>query len=114
MIEFIVMFIMFAIGVSVGWVLRERHAIRQVEKILLSSEFSEAVQEAEAEQRTKMRLERHAETIYAFSDEDDSFIAQGKDLEALDKAIQSRFPGRKFSVQEQNLIDIKAEYHEPV
>ena len=52
--------------------------------------------------------------IYAFVVENDEFIAQGKDLTELDKAIQARFPGRKFSIQEQNLKDLEVEYHEPV
>ena len=111
MIEYIVMFVMFAVGVSIGWYLREQHAIRQIHKILNSAEFAEAVEQVEP--RTKMRLERHGETIYAF-EEEGAFIAQGKDLQELDTAIQKRFPGKKFAVQEQNLIDIKAEYHDPV
>jgi predicted negative regulator of RcsB-dependent stress response len=112
MVEIAVMFVMLALGFVLGWHMRERHAIKQIEMILESDEYAEAVQETES--RTKMRLERHGGLILAYVEEDNSFIAQGEDLEALDKAIQARFPGRKFSIQEQNLIDIRVNYHESV
>ena len=110
--EFVILFGALVVGAYAGWQLREYYAIRQVAKLLKNTELVPPI--LEKEPRTKMRLERHSDVIYAYSEEDGSFIAQGKDLEALDDAIQSRFPERKFSVQEQNLIDIKAEYHESV
>jgi hypothetical protein len=109
--DFVVIIVCIFIGLVMGWKLREYHAMKTVHSFLKEIEEH---QEKEIEERTKMRLERHNGLIYAFADEDDSFIAQGKDLEDLDKAIIARFPGKKFAVQEQNLIDIKAEYHEPV
>jgi hypothetical protein len=111
--EIIIIFIVALVGFAFGWHAREQWAIRQVHRLLESGELFPKEEEA-SEDRTKMRLERHGEVIYAFTVEDDSFIAQGKDLDDLDKAITARFPGKKFSVQEQNLIDIKAEYHESV
>lgn len=110
--DFVILFAALIIGAYAGWQLREYYAIRQVAKLLKSTELVETL--TEPDNRTKMRLERHADMIYAYSEEDGSFIAQGNNLGELDTAIQSRFPERKFSVQEQNLIDIKAEYHESV
>jgi hypothetical protein len=112
--EIIILFIAALIGFAFGWHSREQWAIRQVHRLLESGELFKQDEDEPDVDRTKMRLERNGEVIYAFTVEDDSFIAQGKDLEDLDKAITARFPGKKFSVQEQNLIDIKAEYHESV
>lgn len=109
--EFVILAGALVLGFLAGWNAREAYAMRIVKQILKESQNQEA---QEMESRTKMRLERNGDFIFAYRVEDNAFIAQGKDLEELDKAIVSRFPGKKFSVQEQNLIDIKADYHEPV
>ena len=97
-----------AFGILIGWNLRERVAMKIVEKMM------DDIQQVEEEERTKMRLETHSGVIYAYTADGNHFIAQGVNLNELDKAIIARFPGKKFSVQEQNLIDIKAEYNESV
>ena len=108
--EFIILIIAVVFGFYFGWQARELWAMRQVHALL---KHAEEEQEPEGD-RTKMRLEMHTDVIYAFNDEDDSFIAQGTDLHDLDKAIQARFPGKKFSVREDNLKEIGAQYHESV
>lgn len=109
--EFIILAGALVFGFAFGWTARERYAMRVVKELLRESA---QLEQDNAEPRTKMRLERHGEVIYAYTTDGDEFIAQGRDLEELDKAIVERFPGKKFSVQEQNLVDIKAEYHESV
>ena len=99
-----------AFGILIGWNLRERVAMKIVEKMM---DDLQQVEEDKSEQ-TRMRLETHSGVIYAYTADGNDFIAQGKNLNELDKAIIARFPGKKFSVQEQNLIDIKAEYNESV
>ena len=111
--EFVILFGAVIVGVAIGWNLREYHAMRKIHELLQKAEELE-VKEGSVENRTKMRLEKHGELIYAFEEETDTFIAQGKDLLALDEAIRKRFPDKKFSVQEQNLKDIAVEYHESV
>lgn len=106
----IILFAGALIGFVSGWIAREKYAIRVIKDILAEVEDAQDVEET----RTKMRIERNGDFLYAFEDETDSFIAQGINLEELDKAITLKFPGKKFSVREQNLIDIKADYHEPV
>lgn len=104
--EFLILFGALMVGIYVGWEAREQWAIRQVRRLLDSGELFTEAETGEEEERTKMRLEKHSDLLYAFTVEDDNFIAQGKDLEELDKAIQARFPGKKFSIQEDNLKDI--------
>lgn len=104
--EFVILFGALMIGIYLGWEAREQWAIRQVRRLLDSGELFTEAETGEEEERTKMRVEKHSDLLYAFTVEDDNFIAQGKDLEELDKAIQARFPGKKFSIQEDNLKDI--------
>jgi hypothetical protein len=101
--EFLILFGALFVGVLLGWELRERHAMRIVNQLL--EEMEEQEPEA-TEERTKMRIEKHGEGIYAFEEETDNFIAQGTDLFDLDKAIQARFPGKKFAIREDNLKEI--------
>jgi hypothetical protein len=105
--EFIILFGALMVGVLLGWEAREKWAIRQVHRLLADGEIQlNRVEDEEEEERTKMRVEKHSDLLYAFTVEDDSFIAQGKDLFELDAAIQARFPGKKFLIQEDNLKEI--------
>ena len=110
--EFVILFVAIIIGAYIGWYLREYAAMRKVHQMLKQSEglFDE---EVKGDPRTKMRLEKHGAMIYAYSEDDHTFLAQGIDLKELDANIRARFPDKKFSIQEQNLIDIGV-YNESV
>ena len=98
--EFLILAGALIVGFYAGWVGRERHAMLTVQRIL-----EESVEEEEAKNKPdSLRLERHGEVIYAYSD--DEFIGQGNDLFALDEAIQKRFPGRKFLIKKENLEEV--------
>lgn len=103
--DILILCIVLAFGILLGWNLRERMAMRIVEKML--GDLQE--QEEKDPNVTRMRLEKHSNVIYAFG-EDDTFIAQGEDLKALNKAIQTRFPDRKFTVREENLKSLGVNY----
>jgi hypothetical protein len=102
--EFLILAGALVVGFIAGWNGRERHAMNTIHKLL---EEAEAVEEESADKPERMRLERHGEVIYAFTDETDTFIAQGSTLEELDDAIQKRFPGKKFLIRESNLEEIE-------
>lgn len=105
--EFIILIVGILIGTIIGWRLREYYAMRKVAELLEQAEQL-AEEEDQEPDRVKIRLERHGDMLYAFEEETHTFIAQGKDLEDLDTAIVARFPGKKFSIKEQNLIDVRA------
>ncbi len=111
--EFVILFGAVIVGAFAGWHLRELHAMHKIKELIAQAEEMENLVEEPEVQRTKMRLERFGETIYAY-EEDGTFIAQGKDLSELDDAIRKRFPEKKFSVQEDNLKEIGVKYHESV
>ncbi len=101
--EFLILLGALVVGFIAGWNGRERHAMNTIHKILEEAEEAEE----SAEQPERMRLERHGEVIYAFTVENDTFIAQGTTLEELDSAIQKRFPGKKFRIKESNLEEVE-------
>lgn len=113
--EFVILFGALIVGFFAGWQFREVWAMYQVKRLLQEGDLKlQRIDEEveEEDERTKMRLEQHGSLIYAFEEESDTFIAQGKDLLDLDKAIQARFPGKKFSVREANLQEVSS--HESV
>ena len=110
--EILILFFVSIIGFFFGWHAREMYAMRVVKAIM--EQAGQLEQKEEETPRTPMRLEVHNNTIFAYSEVDGTFIAQGVDLEGLDKAIQSRFPDKKFSVKEQNLLEISGEINDPV
>lgn len=100
--EFLVLIVVAIAGIVAGWNLRERYAMHVVGELLKEVQESEEKTDSEA---TRMHLERHGEVVYAF-DEDDNFIAQGGTVFELDKAIQDRFPGKKFLIKEGNMKEV--------
>jgi hypothetical protein len=109
--DILVLIVVALIFFYAGWQSREAYAMHVVRRIL---EEAEEMQEPEEEPRQKMVLEKHNDVIYAYTDDNHEFMAQGKDLFELDTAIQARYPGKKFAIREDNLKEIAVEYHESV
>ena len=104
--EFLILFGAIIVGFLAGWNAREAYAVRRVHQILDQLEQVEDLDEEEAQTPDKIRLELHGNVIYAYTVDNDTFIAQGASLEELDAAVQARFPGKKFSIKESNLEEI--------
>lgn len=49
--------------------------------------------------RIQIRLECHADTLYAFRADTEQFLGQGRDQDELFQVIQKRFPTENFVVQ---------------
>lgn len=54
----------------------------------------------------EVNIEKHQDTYYLFSKENDQFIAQGKNKEEIVDAIQGRFKGYRIMAQEDQLKDL--------
>ena len=105
--DFIVpLLVALVVGFVFGWNVREWYAIRSLHKMMMAAEAAVEEEQEEEKKRTPMRLEKHNDIIFAYSEEDGSFIAQGSDLYALDDAIRARYPDRKFSIKEKNLEEV--------
>jgi hypothetical protein len=105
--EFLILTAALVIGCIIGWYAREQVAINTIKRIIAEAE-AEAEDFETEKSPDRLRLERHGEVIYAYSE--DEFIGQGADLTTLDEVIQKRFPGRKFLVQKENLEEMAAEH----
>lgn len=109
--DIIVILVIAVIFFFAGWHSREAYAMHIIKRLL---EETEEKQEAEESPRQKMVLEKHGEVIYAYTEDNHEFMAQGKDLFELDTAIQARYPGKKFAIREDNLKELAVDYHESV
>lgn len=45
---------------------------------------------------TEVNIERHGDMVYAYTKQDDQFIAQGKNMTELLESMKKRFPNRRF------------------
>lgn len=101
--EFVILIGAIVVGFVGGWNAREAYAVRRVNELL---EQIEEQEEETTETSERIRLELHGDVIYAYTVENDTFIAQGSTIEELDTAVQARFPGKKFLIKESNLEEI--------
>lgn len=91
----------FILGGRYGWGLRERVAERVVEKAL---EQVKVVKD----NMIPIVVEKHKDCLFIYNKESNEFMAQGSTMEELNTALESRFPGKKFSCSEEHLEMIKA------
>jgi hypothetical protein len=54
----------------------------------------------------EVNIEKHQDTFYLFSRENNQFIAQGKTKEEITEAIQQRFKGYRVMAQEEQLKEL--------
>lgn len=92
------------IGFSLGWNLRERVAIVKANKIL--AELEQQVKEEESEEVIKITIEKDRDTLFAYHKHNSQFITQAKDRAELEQKLAELFPGKRFGVTPQNLIEI--------
>ena len=95
---FAILFVAF-IGALVGWYAREQYAVNNIKHLMDELEVKQ-------EQRTKIRIEKHKDTLYAYAADTDEFIGQGATLTDLDKILVAKFPGKEFAIKESNLAEL--------
>lgn len=91
------------VGFSLGWNLRERVAIVKANRLLAELEQSD---EEYTEEVIKITIEKDKDTLFAYHKDNSQFITQAKDREELEKKLAELFPGKKFGVTPENLIEI--------
>ena len=92
----------FLFGVAYGWTLRERVAQRILEKAIKHVE-----QELPKKNMIPIIVEKHEDRLFVYSKDKHEFMAQGSTMEELNKALEDRYPGKKFSCSEEHLAVIK-------
>jgi predicted negative regulator of RcsB-dependent stress response len=101
--EFFIAVGLLIVGFSFGWNLRERVAVVQANKLL--AQLEEEIEEQSPEV-IKITIEKDNNIFYAYHKENSQFIAQATDRADLEQKLAQIFPGKKFGVSPQNLIEI--------
>jgi hypothetical protein len=100
---FIVVGLLF-VGFTLGWNLRERVAVVKANQLL--AQLEQQVDEEDTEEVIRITIERDRDTLFAYHKDNSQFIAQAKDRAELEKKLAELFPGKRFGVTPQNLIEI--------
>lgn len=107
MLEFVIMFGVFAVGFVVGWYQRERYAKKVVEQLMgdLTKNLDEATEEIK-DSFIPIKIEKHSDTYYVFNSDTDEFMGQAADKVTLEKELAKRFPGKRFTATASNLTEM--------
>lgn len=88
-----------------GWRLREWWAVRNMHKIL--STFEEELQETIAKSIINVNVEKIQDTFYLYNRDDNSFLAQGKDISTLMSVLEKQFPNTTFNLSREHFDMLK-------
>lgn len=88
--------ILIAVGLVAGWYLREWWAMRAMKHIVndAAEDFKETI-------RSKVidaYVEKAGDEYFVYRKEDNSFLAQGKNINDLSDILQEKFPGKFFNI----------------
>ena len=85
------------IGMIIGWKLRERAAIRQLEQLQL-----EEIEEYVENKKIPITVEIVDDQWFIYKKEDGSFMAQGESWEEVTDRMAERFPEKRFIIEPEN------------
>lgn len=94
--------LIFFLGVSFGWNLRERMAERVVKKFLEEMEDSAV----DSENLINISIEKENNTYYVYDKEKNSFMGQATSRKELEDVLAERFPGKRFLADSDNLKEV--------
>jgi Tfp pilus assembly protein PilN len=100
---FIVVGLLF-VGFTLGWNLRERVAVVKANQLL--AQLEQQVEEEATEEVIRITIEKDRDTLFAYHKDSSQFITQARDRAELEKKLAELFPGKRFGVTPQNLIEI--------
>ena len=100
---FILMVTIFFIGSIHGWGLRERVAKKRLEQF---TEFIENREEDEETNMIRITIEEHAGVLFVYNKDNNSFMAQGKNREEVEKALNARYPNKRFACDHDTLVKL--------
>lgn len=101
--EFLSIFIVFALGFAMGWVTREEMAKRRVDRLM--EQLGEDLQQV-AQDLINIKIEQHSGVYYVFNKETDEFMAQAPTRKELEDALAKRYPDKRFAATPENLKEV--------
>ena len=80
-------FLLFIVGLLLGWKFREYTAVRKFHKMIKQSEEQQPV----APTKISVKIERSGKMFYLYNLETDEFLTQGYSKEEIQENLQKRF-----------------------
>jgi hypothetical protein len=87
-----------------GWVVREKYAQHKMNKFLKTVEKTTI--KSEVENTILINLVKESGVIYAYNNEDNTFLTQGKDVEEVVTNLTKYFPTKSFVANPNNLKEM--------
>jgi 3-methyladenine DNA glycosylase AlkD len=93
--------ITFFVSFALGWLLRELYAQYRVKSFM--GKIETAVVDDVKANIIRIIIEHENDTYYVYNAENKSFMAQGNTRKELEKNLASRYPGKLFGAEPDNL-----------
>lgn len=87
----------FAVGCVFGWVMCRRSFEKLLSR-LIDEEIAIQTSQMGSDKTIDAYIERHDDVLFAYAKKDGTFLAQGADVIALDKALVLAHPGVRFII----------------
>ena len=92
------------ISFAAGWLLRELYAVYKVKVYFNKIEsIQDNPDSDEKSELIHINIEKHDGTLFVYSSEDGSFMAQGKTRDELENNLRERYPNFVFGASNANL-----------
>ena len=102
--DFLILFLVLAIGFYSGYTFREAVARRRAELIL--NALMQDTEEETNSSTVKIKIEKHKETFFVYDFETERFITQANTRDELEANLAKLYPGKKFGCTKENLSEI--------
>ena len=102
LILFIVCISFLLLGFNLGWHAREKAAQRVVNKFI---DEMQSIEQQEAD-TINISIEKHNDTYYVYDKDENSFMGQATNRKELESVLASRFPGKRFMADKDNMKEV--------
>jgi hypothetical protein len=91
-------------GIYIGWQAREVRAKQVLAKYL--DEMEQDLEDEVDDTQVRIKIEKHPEGYFVYGLDNNEFIAQGQTRLQLERALEKRYPGKKFAATADNLREV--------
>ena len=108
--DFIGYFLVFILGLAVGWIQRERVAMNRVETLLRHFDDIPHGEEVDDDRDDYIRLnvEKHNGVIFLYNAETQEFVGQGSTKEEIKTALKRKYPEGRFAVEQEGIVHLES------
>jgi hypothetical protein len=92
------------IGFIIGWVMRERWAIRKLNNML--GDLNQKIQQTNDDDKIQINIELKDSMIYIYNKETSMYLAHGATKDVVESMLLEKFPGKKFAASTEDLLKL--------